>query len=75
MKTPKISRTCTSRRYDSLPDYMKPYYNRPIHTSDTLKKPYFCPNGKAKCSMCSHKTKGDQKAKARNLRDRIDSAI
>ena len=71
MKTPKISRTCTQRRFNDLPDYMKKYYNKPVHTSATLKKPYFCPNGKTKCSMCRHSTKGDYKQKSKDYHDQM----
>ncbi len=66
MKTPEISVTCPLKRYADLPDYLKKYYNKPINTSKTIKKPFYCPNGKAKCGMCRKNRKGDHKQKSKN---------
>jgi hypothetical protein len=51
--------TCYQDRSSSLPEHMKKYYNKPIHTNKTIKKPFYCPNGRRNCSMCHMKENGN----------------
>jgi hypothetical protein len=53
-------------RYDTLPDSCKGYYNHQVETNKTVKMPYYCPNGKSNCLMCSqYQRSGKYKRKQR----------
>jgi hypothetical protein len=47
--------------------YVAKWYNTPIITSKSIKKPYYCPKGKSNCKLCSEERHNEQNKKNYNI--------
>ena len=57
-----------SKRCEELPEYCVNYYNKSIFTNKSIRMPYYCPNGRQHCSMCSRPEQSG-KYKRKQLKD------
>lgn len=66
-----ISVSLSKKTHDDLPEYLQGYYNRPVHTNKTVKKPYSCSANHGIC-FCHMKPKGQNKRKARDFMENFE---